>query len=626
MQKQAVLSAIRKRHINRQPLNLAPVKREQPELVRAVYAVEPYWGWKQALEDAGLSYKTIRIHVRETVRCRLCGKAYRMLNTHLLAHQLSGEDYREQFPDADLISEARRAAMMGPKETPPPGWLPHWEPFLSPEYILDRIKEYANQGTWMEASTIGEIDVALMSAVHHHLGISNWDHALRRVGLNPAVYRGCSRAQDFDLADLQAFLQQRHAAGLLSTAEAVLAVRDEHDRRPRVVAWALQRYGDWTAALDAAGVDRSDPLFGGDRYLTKDSVIRDLRRLQDELSDLPHVSVSRLPDGAQLSGAASLYFGSWEAALDAADVPADLRHRITRYESAEEVLAGIAQHRRYGFSVAPLDVYFGTHNNIQLWKAAFRFFPSWHAAVAKAGGTSSQIKQASKTPLGTRDEVLDELRRRSADVTQLSVTTLTSAEADKYLYLMASGFFGDWQSAIRAIGVDPKSYNQKNLNPQRKYLDEADLLEEIQRRQKAGEPLHTRGVTGGQHVDAPLLYTARKLFGSWEAAIRAAGIDYNQIVRKHQDYEALRDRQYKSYSAAEEVTAELRRRQAEGLPLNSRAMTHGKVYEHRDHALYKAAREFFGSWDAALTQAGIDLDAIRPAWVTGRNQRLASQD
>ncbi|GAA5507885.1 hypothetical protein Rcae01_03343 [Novipirellula caenicola] len=621
MRKKEVLAAIRRRYRDRQPLNVSTVKREDPELVAAVYDVTPYWGWKQALADAGLSYQSIRIEVRETVQCQLCGKSFRSLLGHLRIHETDPEDYRVKYPDAEIVSESMRQASMGPRCKMPAPWLPHWEPIYTPEYVLDRVKEYADQGIWMELSTIERLDASLLRAVRYHLDVS-WDDALRWIGLDPVVYRGCYRPDDFSLADLQAFLEQRRAAGLLSTPAALFATYDDRHRRPRVFTWALQRYGNWSAALDAAGVDRSDPLFGGDRYLTKESVIEDLQRLQHELPDMSHTTVSLLPYGIQLTGAATRYYGGWDAALDAADIPVDIRRRMATYDSADEVVAGITHRLENEFSVAPLDVFFGARSDIQLWKAAFRFFSSWRSAVVKSGGTSAQVKQAADTPLGTRAKVLRELRRRSHDVRQLAITSLTSDVADKQLHAMASGFFGDWQSAVRAIGVDPKSYHQWNLTPHRKYADKESLLKEIRRRRRAGEPLHARGLTSGEHVDVPLLYTARKMFGDWESAIRAAGIDYDTIVRKRQDYDAYRDRVYRSYTSADQVTQELKRRHAEGMPLNVRAVTHSKEEEYRDFALFRAAKEYFGSWEAALTDAGIDVESIRPAWVTKRAERL----
>src|SRR5690606_666833 len=137
MRKKTVLTALRRRYADRQPLNLSAVKRDQPDLVAAVYAATPYWGWKQALADAGLSYQSIQIEVRETIRCELCGKSFRSLTGHLPVHEIDGDDYHAQFPGAELVCESLRESMTGPREEPPAGWLPHWEPFLTPEYVLD---------------------------------------------------------------------------------------------------------------------------------------------------------------------------------------------------------------------------------------------------------------------------------------------------------------------------------------------------------------------------------------------------------------------------------------------------------------------------------------------------------
>ncbi|WP_040769347.1 hypothetical protein [Novipirellula maiorica] len=622
MRKNEVLAAIRRRYRDREPLNVSAVKREDPELVAAVYAVTPYWGWKQALADAGLSYKSIRIEIRDTVQCLLCGKSFRSLFGHLRIHETDVADYRTQFPNAEIVSESMRHDAMERHGEMSAAWLPHWEPCYTAEYVLDRVKAYADCGMWMELTTIERVDASLLRMIRSYLDETSWDDALRIIGLDPVVYRGCHRPDDFSLADLQSFLEQRRRAGLLSTPSALFATYDDRHRRPRVFVWAMQRYGNWSVALDAAGVDRSDPLFGGVRYLTKESVVEDLQRLQHELPDMSHCTANLLPYGIQLTKAASRYFGNWDAALDAADIPVDIRHRSVTYDSADEVVAAITERLTNEFSVAPLDVFFGARSDIQLWKAAFRFFPSWRAAVVKSGGTSAQVKQAAQTPLGTRAKVLRELRKRSSDVSRLAITSLTSDVADKHLHAMASGFFGDWQSAVRAIGVDPKSYHQWNLDPHRKYVEKESIVKEIQRRQRASEPLHTRGLTDGEHVDVPLLYAARKVFGNWESAIRAAGIDYDTIVRKRQDYDAYRDRVYRNYMSADQVINELKRRHAESMPLHVRGVTHNTNPEYRDYALFRAAKEYFGTWEAALTEAGIDVESVRPAWVTKRSERL----
>ena len=125
-----ILLAIRQRYLDRKPLNLTAVKRDDPELVRQVYDQRPYWGWKKALADAGLNYEDIHIEVLSWVACRVCGKRYTVLTQHLArAHELEVSDYRHEYPDAELVSESFRARIIGDtSKMAHPERLPHWEP------------------------------------------------------------------------------------------------------------------------------------------------------------------------------------------------------------------------------------------------------------------------------------------------------------------------------------------------------------------------------------------------------------------------------------------------------------------------------------------------------------------
>ena len=52
-------SQIRRLFARGEPLNICAVKRNHPELVKAVYEIKPFWGWKRALEAAGTDPATI---------------------------------------------------------------------------------------------------------------------------------------------------------------------------------------------------------------------------------------------------------------------------------------------------------------------------------------------------------------------------------------------------------------------------------------------------------------------------------------------------------------------------------------------------------------------------------------
>ena len=51
-ERQEILDWIRFEHHAGRALNLHAVKRRNPDLLRRVYEVRPFWGWWQAIRDA----------------------------------------------------------------------------------------------------------------------------------------------------------------------------------------------------------------------------------------------------------------------------------------------------------------------------------------------------------------------------------------------------------------------------------------------------------------------------------------------------------------------------------------------------------------------------------------------
>jgi len=627
MKRSDAIRKIRARYQRREPLNLSAVKREDPELVDAVYQIQPYMGWKGALEAAGISYGDIRVKIRETVECKLCGKRLMLLTRHLMqTHLITPDEYREEYPDAELASEQLREAMTGRLYVEPhPEFLKHWEPVYTREYVLDRLNEYARRGFWMDTETICQIDCGLVSALRSYV-TTDWDECLRLIGVNPVEHRGLVKDDDFTLDDFRQWLNSREQQGLDCTFGVVQQERDEARRAPRLLVWGLRQFGNWRAALQAAGVDLSKPVFGEHRFLSPQDVKTEIKRLKDAGCDLSHTAVCLLPQGTQLTSAGIRFFGTWEAALDAVKVPRVLRGRRVTYVTADDVRQAIATRIEHQYGLSPFELYYGSRSDVPLWKKSFEHFGSWRNAVAEAGGSAEQRRQAAQTPFSSRAKVTAELTRRAGAGKLLARRKMTIDEQDKHLYVMALGFFGSWQAAVRSAGVDPKSYHEWNLKPIRKYTEEKDILAEIRRRRRTGEPLNARGLTHGEHQDAPLLYAARKLFGGWEQAIQAAGIDYQQVAKKQQDYDSMKDRTYRTYSTRKEVIEEIQRRIRESLPVTYRALMHG-VMSVRDNALLNSGKSFFADdWDRALRAAGVDLKTVQPEWVRQRKRKLKHKD
>ena len=81
-------------------------------------------------------------------------------------------------------------------------------------------------------------------------------------------------------------------------------------------------------------------------------------------------------------------------------------------------------------------------------------------------------------------------------------------------------------------------------------------------------------------------------FGTWETALKYAGVNLRRLYAKH-DY-----------------SRELVRQKIRNLCLNGYNLTATRNMR-RDRRLYEAARQHFGTWRQALRAAGIDLEHAR---------------
>ena len=161
--KQSVIRQIKNLHAQGKPLNITAVKRSHPELIAKAFEVEPFWGWKQALEDAGIQYQDIKVELLDHVTCHLCGKQAQTLIGHLKSqHNICGADYRRDYPGAELASEVLRAKSMRgtPRQRKKLSMQcpPHWEPLWSPEYVLDRAAEFRRQGIELRQKNVVAVD------------------------------------------------------------------------------------------------------------------------------------------------------------------------------------------------------------------------------------------------------------------------------------------------------------------------------------------------------------------------------------------------------------------------------------------------------------------------------------
>jgi len=185
----------------------------------------------------------------------------------------------------------------------------------------------------------------------------------------------------------------------------------------------------------------------------------------------------------------------------------------------------------------------------------------------------------------SKDKILAQIkamRRKKSDLSYNKVVrTLPS------LMAAANYHFGRWSAAIEAAGIDYVGEVRRvpKWTPER-------IIEEIKAASAKKVDLSWSSVTRGGTYTA-LAYAAirQTQFGSWDEALRAAGIDPDTV------------RRYEAWSK-KKIVAQIKARNRAKQPLNS------KMMQDESPRLFNAALNYFGSWGLALRAARISPDKV----------------
>ena len=262
----------------------------------------------------------------------------------------------------------------------------------------------------------------------------------------------------------------------------------------------------------------------------------------------------------------------------------------------------------------------------KLYQAGSRIFGSWGNAVQAAGIAPERARIHEYWPAAKILSKIRALARRRQPIQPGEMK-----RRHGYLMQAARRCFGSWSKAVVAAGVDPNKL--KGIVP----WTRSRIIEAILTRALNCEPL------GSQSVKPRSLSKAgAREFGSWPAALRAAGVDPQQVCPRAQDatggapqvadadgtLKAIGEpprwddpsgsatvgglrrvnravRAYRRWTPAEVLEA-IRTRAAEGKPMNPGAVSDD------DDPLYRVAARRFGNWRTALLAAGIDMADARP--------------
>ena len=185
-----------------------------------------------------------------------------------------------------------------------------------------------------------------------------------------------------------------------------------------------------------------------------------------------------------------------------------------------------------------------------------------------------------------KPRILDTLRALHKQGKDLSYNRLSRRMQS--LVSAAAYHFGSYRKAVERAGID---YAEVTRRPR---WSKPLIIKLIKQARRKELDLHWSAVTRRRDELGRAAFASLqpRLFGSWDRALHAAGLDADEVSR------------YRKWDR-NTIAAELKERYADREGLNSGSL------QKEDPGLHAAAVRHFGSYDAALKAAGFDPNRLR---------------
>lgn len=185
-----------------------------------------------------------------------------------------------------------------------------------------------------------------------------------------------------------------------------------------------------------------------------------------------------------------------------------------------------------------------------------------------------------------KPRIKSELRRLHRGGANLSYNAL--ARRNQALVSAAAYHFGSYRAAVESADID---YAAVTRRPR---WTKQSIIQLIKQARRNGDDLHWSAVTKRRDELGRAAFASLqpRLFGRWDRALHAAGLDADDVSR------------YRRWDR-NTVAFELRARAMDDEPLNSGAI------QQDDSGLHAAAVRHFGSYDRALRAARVDPESVR---------------
>ncbi|HEV8292148.1 MAG TPA: hypothetical protein VGP94_09495 [Tepidisphaeraceae bacterium] len=185
-----------------------------------------------------------------------------------------------------------------------------------------------------------------------------------------------------------------------------------------------------------------------------------------------------------------------------------------------------------------------------------------------------------------KERILHTLRNLHREGKDLSYNRL--AKKMQSLISAAAYHFGSYRKAVERAGID---YGEIARRPR---WTKPLIIKLIKNAKRKDDDLHWSAVSHRRDDLGRAAFASLqdRLFGSWDRALHAAGLDADQISR------------YRKWDR-NTIVAELKERYSDEEALNSGAL------QREDPGVHAAAVRHFGTYDSALKAAGFKPDRLR---------------
>lgn len=498
--------------------------------------------------------------------CRICGEELMSISwSHLKKHGLTVDQYKSRYDESFVMSPYLRAGqsrrMRKHLKVP---YIPRETVAEIRNDLLEYVRRRGSRGREISMSEVREHDGTLLNQAGRVFG--SWKRAVEACGLCTS-----STIRFLDKESVAAAVRQCAIANG-SISNAALWRQD-----PALPGAVQRQFGSIPAAARRLG------LKYGPRYLPwSDSMVREkiMERRSKGLSITSRAV--QLEDG-KLYGAACNHFGSWGAALESCGLDySRISQRTVRSDEdlAREIRAWVACH-------GPLNCARMLQTDSKLCSALQRRFGTFREA-AQACGVEYAPRKTDWTP--------KLVQRRIRELKKSGHPLNAGAMRGKLSALLRAGMnlFGSWDKALEGAGINPATVRKQGRH---------DLIE-IARDLRAWVNRHgPLNYTRLRESNSRLCSAVEEWIGTVGAAAKALNLPY-ESRKTRWSKDLIRQRIRSLHSA--------------GKPINAGA------FRAVDSGLVAAGIRHFGSWDGAITEAGIDPSSVRKK--VSRNPESLARD